>query len=381
MSLTIDFIVLCVFLIIPGVIFKRFYFYDEFSKQFSIREPLYNTLFYAIIPGIVVQIVGYVIYSSVHNQVDIVLCINSIKAIFSKEVGTNNHLSILNNTNINFLFYHQISVCMLALVLGFSLSRLIRFFKLDRKTRILRFKNEWYYIFSGEILEFKKFRTHFSNVQFSNIIEGDQFLTHIDVAIDAPNGFEFYSGFLVDYALKDSDPTELDKLFLRRACRYIPIENDQENSQDSIKSNDKENIQKLDSSNIHLRGKKVAIPGHIFILETDKLLNLNVTYIPRKKTKEQVKKGSAFEVFLNILIPITIFWLWIEIGFEINGLVSFLLYPVDLNFDMLNWVDKIILALALNYSLSVIPPSTKSKGYVALLGVLFLVLFWLLAIW
>lgn len=392
MSLTIDFIVLCVFLIIPGVIFKRFYFYDEFSKQFSIREPLYNTLFYAIIPGIVVQIVGYVIYSFVHGNINYFHCIECVKEIFSKEPLNEGHIINIHKQNIHRLFFHLFDVCVLALVLGIFLSRTVRYLNLDKKTRILRFQNNWFYLFNGEILEFKKFKPHFKNVILNKQPGQQQVLTLVDVAIEAPAGFEFYSGFLVDYALKDSDPTELDKLYLKGASRYIMV--------------DKDSTNMTDFSNIHLRGKKVAIPGHVFVLETDKLLNLNVTYItketlteintdserdPKQERKEEPKEKpkerllvvlkNLITYFLNIFLPITSLWLWVEIVFKIEGVVSILLYPARLSLEMIDWIDKIMLGLSLSYFLAGLTPSTKSKGFAAIFGVIFLVIFLLLAKW
>jgi hypothetical protein len=41
--------------------------------------------------------------------------------------------------------------------LGYGTHYLVRKYKLDRKTRLLRFKNEWYCLLSGEVLEFKEF--------------------------------------------------------------------------------------------------------------------------------------------------------------------------------------------------------------------------------
>jgi hypothetical protein len=397
-SLTIDFIVLCVFLIIPGVIFKRFYFYNEFSKQFSIREPLYNTLFYAIIPGIVVQIIGYLLYSFVHGTINYFYCIECVKEIFSKDPVNEGHIINIHKQNIHRLFFHLFDVCVLALVLGIFLSRTVRYLNLDKKTRILRFQNNWFYLFNGEILEFKKFKPHFKNVILNKQPGQQQVLTLVDVAIEAPAGFEFYSGFLVDYALKDSDPTELDKLYLKGASRYLMV--------------DKNDSSITDFSNIHLRGKKVNIPGHIFVLETDKLLNLNVSYVTReniikiekekeknkeeqKANEEQVvekvednnkqlgieeektitKEDSYFTKLTYLTLLISMLWLWIEFFFNINGALFNLLKLFKIDLFELGLLKKITLILALNYMLSALIPNTKSKLLMALLGVILLIVF------
>lgn len=48
------------------------------------------------------------------------------------------------------IFWYFSSLYLSAATLGLLLHRGVRYFQLDKKTRILRFKNEWFYLLSGE---------------------------------------------------------------------------------------------------------------------------------------------------------------------------------------------------------------------------------------
>lgn len=63
MNFTFGFIVFFVSIIIPGILFRRFYFYGEFSKQFNTKDPVLHSIYFSIIPGIILQIFGIIIYS------------------------------------------------------------------------------------------------------------------------------------------------------------------------------------------------------------------------------------------------------------------------------------------------------------------------------
>src|SRR5690554_7532128 len=67
MAITLDFFLLFLLFIIPGLVFKRLYFFGEFSKQFSLKDNAYTILFFSFIPGIFFQVLGYLVYWLVHD--------------------------------------------------------------------------------------------------------------------------------------------------------------------------------------------------------------------------------------------------------------------------------------------------------------------------
>lgn len=62
MSITIGFIALFISIVIPGLLFFRFYYYGEFSKQFTTKDQISKIFFFSIIPGIIIQIHSLLIY-------------------------------------------------------------------------------------------------------------------------------------------------------------------------------------------------------------------------------------------------------------------------------------------------------------------------------
>ncbi|THF48460.1 hypothetical protein E6C50_14345 [Flavobacterium supellecticarium] len=64
MNLTLGFIAFFIAIVIPGILFRRFFFYGEFSKQFNTKDPVLHSIFFSIIPGIVIQLVCFTIYAA-----------------------------------------------------------------------------------------------------------------------------------------------------------------------------------------------------------------------------------------------------------------------------------------------------------------------------
>lgn len=304
MDITIGFITIFISIIIPGLLFRRFFYFSEFSKQFSTKETVYQSIFYSIIPGIIIQIIGALLYYIFRSsKLDIPNIYTIYIDILNASTTLNdNTISFLNNSLWLFLI-HIFNIYILAVILGIFISRLIRYFKLDIVTKIFRFKNQWYYIFSGEILLMKKFKSAFDIV---GNIEGDKNLststTYADVLIENSSGTrELYTGFVIDYDLNNDDISKLERIYLLDAIRYKKIRKRKKSGKEVYKT------------------KKIVIPGEIFILKGKDIININLTYLPSFK-KEQIlknklsKKQKIYSWILNIsstliflLFPVVIF--------------------------------------------------------------------------
>jgi hypothetical protein len=94
MSFTIDFLLLIILVVIPGLLFKRFYFQGEFSKQFSTKDSVYKSVFYSIIPGVLIQLIGYLIYVGVrkHDFTN-----NDLICVFKELFGSSDNYSNITN--------------------------------------------------------------------------------------------------------------------------------------------------------------------------------------------------------------------------------------------------------------------------------------------
>ena len=276
MSFTADFILLFILVVIPGLLFKRFFFYGEFSKQFTTKESIYKSLFYSIIPGIILQLFAYWFYISVRTcqftNEDILIV---FKELFSPKSEYSECTKLFFSDGFNYFLLHELNVFVLAIFAGHLVARLIRFFKLDIHFKILRFQNQWYYIFSGEIRDFRKFK-HLKRImgessEGNNEKEQKSLPPYADILVENGGEQVLYTGFIVDYDLNYENLNELDKIYLKGASRYR-----------DFRSGDIE-------SGLEVRGSKtkVSIKGDVFILKADKVLNINLTFIPINKVESE----------------------------------------------------------------------------------------------
>jgi hypothetical protein len=353
MEVTIGFITIFISIIIPGLLFRRFFYFSEFSKQFSTKETVYQSIFYSIIPGIVVQIFGAILYYLIRNPK---LNIKEIYVIYGDILNANVNLKedtigFLNN-NFGIYLIHILNIYILSVILGIFISRLIRYYKLDIITKIFRFKNQWYYIFSGEILLMKKFKSAFDIV--GNISGNKNLLTsttYADILIENSSGRrELYTGFVVDYDLNNDDISVLERIYLLNTVRYKKIK----------KSKNGKEIVKTKTKNI---------PGEIFILKGKDIINMNLTYIPSLK-KELIieslasKKQNIYNKIINSSSIFTVVILPIILFFNNDLIINFLTFNDDykINIEGFNFWGKTLFYFIIIQLISIfLPYKTNEK--------------------
>lgn len=304
MNLTLGFIAFFISIVIPGILFRRFFFYGEFSKQFNTKDPVLHSIFFSIIPGIVIQIIAFVIYSiSVgfdSSYLDVFTIFRDITSDGTN--GTQDVTKEFINNNIITFFLYSICVFVFASFVGWISSRIIRALKWDKKHKIFRYNNQWYYIFSGEVLNMKKFEEA-HNVSFKNN-KGqvqDTLMTYADILVSVSeqnDRKELYTGYVVDYDLKSDDITQLDKIYLIDTHRYKKKE----------KEIDKDGVEMIDENPTQSRNR-LRVPGDIFVLNAKNIVNLNLTYIPslkKKIEKEAKQQRRYFKIQVAYLILIVL---------------------------------------------------------------------------
>lgn len=159
MNLTLGFIAFFVSIIIPGILFRRFFFYGEFSKQFNTKDPVLHSMFFSVIPGIVIQIIAFIIYNlSLGFETTYEDVFTIFRDITSDGTnGTQQATKDFINDDLITFFLYSLGVFLFASFTGWFCSRIIRALKWDKKYKLFRYNNQWYYIFSGEVLNMKKF--------------------------------------------------------------------------------------------------------------------------------------------------------------------------------------------------------------------------------
>lgn len=322
MNLTIGFIAFFISIVIPGILFRRFFFYGEFSKQFNTKDPVLHSIFFSIIPGILMQLICVFIYNLFIGFDSSYLDVFTVFRDITSD-GTNGTQKptedFLNNDIITFLLYSLFAFSFSSF-LGWACSRFIRVRHWDKKYKLYRFKNQWYYVFSGEILKMKKFKeAHKDSFKTDKGKEQDTLITYADILVsvsDQNDRKELYTGYVVDYDLKSDDITQLDKIYLIDTHRYKKknkiLDKDGVEIKDKTETKENEDRDKKPT----LSRNRFKVPGDVFVLNANNIVNLNLTYIPsikkrfEKKIKEvKIQKRYTWiqRIYLGLIFIIILF--------------------------------------------------------------------------
>ncbi len=273
MEFTLGFITLLVSIVVPGLLFQRFYYYGEFSKQFSTKENVYKSVFYSIVPGFFIQIFGawlYLFFRGVaKTNSEIIIIFNNI--LNGNFVLGSNTIDFINN-KLQLYLLHTLNIYILSILIGVAFSRIIRLLEWDRKYKLLRFKNQWYYIFSGEVLTMNKFKLAPKIIgKLYGVDDITTSSTYADILIDTNVGSQkLYSGYVVDYDLDSENISNLEKIYLLDAHRYKHHE----------------------VRGMNIKVEKVKIPGDVFVILAKNILNINLTYVPSLAKKKNVLRKN-----------------------------------------------------------------------------------------
>lgn len=279
MNISLGFFVVVVLIIFPGLIFRRLFFYGEFSKEFKAGHNLITLLSISAVPGFVILVLTFFTYSYLFVAIDIGEVIDKFKDLSSPDFRLTNS----DDTPVNELLNHKAApflgfLYLISIIIGSLSGRLIRFSQLDTKFKIFRFKNYWFYLLNGQQYKFKKLR-HLRESNKRHVF------TKADVLIDSNSKTHLYSGIVVDYELSENDSTSLNKIMLQNAVRY------------SLKED---------------KRVPVEIPGNLLIVDCQDLKNINLTYVfEETKSVLQSKIPTTIELVFSyliiLLIPIFIF--------------------------------------------------------------------------
>lgn len=301
---------------LSGLIFLRFYFIGEFSKQFNTRVPIIRLAFYALIPGLIVFSLGIVIYSACWPKFELSQALEIYVDLLNPKGRFSSQTKHFLDYNLTAFVCYNLTSYAFAMFAGFLLHFLVQKTNLDKKSKLFRFKNTWYYVFSGEILKFKKFLNADPNLQL-NSIEKKQHsrVTYADVLCEENGKSKLYTGYVVDYELDQENMHQLDRIYLLDAHRF-----DKNPSPSRIQGS-------FIRKDIH---------GHLFVIDYKNVINLNLTYVPSKRRKKDhdrqmsILTSRASLYFGTLLGVILVSLLWLGV------------LPIDTN-----WVENIFLSLTI----------------------------------
>ncbi len=248
-------VILFLLFIFPGIVFRRFYYVGEFSKQFNSSNWI-NTFYISLIPGLFIQIFSYIIfinliYKKINPQESQGFNnYNFLNTIHLKLRSNSLPKELFNFDSISWVLSYMLVVILISFIIAQVCWIIVRNLDWDKKFSPLRFNNYWHYYLSGESLKFKEFRGILPNQKV--------LLTEADVLVDIGNeGTKLYKGFLRQHTIcKNSG--DLKAIYLTDVRRYrkdLPPDNIRE------------------------------VPGHIMIIPAEKILNINLTFITREDNK------------------------------------------------------------------------------------------------
>lgn len=237
----------------PGFLFRRFYFTEEFSKEYF-KQSVTDLIFSSILPGFLIHFLGYLLFIKGRNEIDVFTIGTLLSGTSDADKVTRAFKAVYEKSP--YIISYFVGVSILGMITGFLSKLVVRNFKLDRKIKLFRFQNEWHYIFSGEILDFPKVAGKADDIDCS----------YVDALVKTDEGTVIYSGLLTDYILTKEGG--IDRIYLSSVKRRFlkddiiygpgnPTEQKQDNTEDK---------------------RYYYLPGQFFIIPYNMIINLHITY-------------------------------------------------------------------------------------------------------
>jgi len=232
----------------PGIVFRRSYLSLPFSRKFN-QTSLIDDISWSVIPAFIIHAIG-IWYINNKTQFSVDFSVYEDLLLGRKNVnGGASATSLTSFEKIQYflpqILQYHFYIFAFSFTGGHITRKLVIYFKLDRCFRFLRFSNEWYYLFSGGILDFGNIEGKSDNIK----------TIYIDLLKSTNEGHIIYTGILAEYNMAAGGG--LDSICLSNVSRK------------ELKNN-KVGIEK-------------AIPGKFVVFPYSSVVNINVRYITVEK--------------------------------------------------------------------------------------------------
>jgi len=317
-------------LIIPGFLARRAYYNGEFSKEINWSRNTFSNFLSSLLVGIITVSVFVLIYNLIStskisfdgilNLLDTYFIGDQYPRVISIKKRFDGFTEVFGSKYLPFIGFSYF----FSLIIGFLFNRIVMTFDLDIKFKLLRFSNNWHYLTSGRILRLEKvdLPSEYKKYKVKN--------TFFDILV-AENGDKttLYSGLHADYEVSSVDVNKLEKIHLLQAARY--------------KKNEEGMIERKE------------IPGNLFTIMGDRILNINTTYICYSETEFLKMRFKPYKIIFfsfQILRILTFFFM--------SGIFIFSLKIFSnewFNYLLIkNWFYKLVVLLSINILLGLAIP-------------------------
>ena len=274
MSFAFSAIVLFI-LFLPGIAFRRFYFSEEFSNEYY-KESFFAVFVSTIVPSLIFQALwlnlAYSLYGlqyfgfwesleslETNELIFKAYCVEvspSFKLLGGLVSGSPTQDSFASlQKYLSWVSLYHGSMVLFSGIVGYVGRKLVRFYKLDRRYKIFRYRNFWHYFLRGEFYDFPR-----AEIQLTENSTEDIDFRFVDIVVNIGGQQYLYDGILVDYEL--SKDGGLDTISLTDTKR-------RKLTDDGID----ENGQIIDNSS-----KYYEVKGHVVLFKYSEISNINMTY-------------------------------------------------------------------------------------------------------
>lgn len=244
MEIALGTVIFIFLLVIPNIVFRRFFYTGPFSQEYFKSTPFLSFIS-SIVPGFLFHVsFFYILLLLVPTYFSdlggfFLLFISPVEYFSQRDA-----IPALKNI-LKFIFHYNLFLWLYVMFIAIIIKSIIRRFRLDRKFKLFRFRNSWHYIFSGEILDFPYIRGKASNISF----------TYLDVMVNINGETIIYTGLYYDHEVS-SDSYHLESLLISEVTRRFV------NNPPKIKS----------------KNGRSSIPGDYLLIPGESIVNMNVSY-------------------------------------------------------------------------------------------------------
>ncbi len=142
-------------LVLPGVVFRYTYSRGSWgwTSPVSFRS-VSDELAYGAIFAVALHYLWLLLAHLIGYSADFYSLLAFLTGNFGPNDSAYNHVLLSVARNASAIGFYFLSLIGFSAVSGRLSHALVRKLELDRNTQVLRFKNEWYYLLSGEVLSF-----------------------------------------------------------------------------------------------------------------------------------------------------------------------------------------------------------------------------------
>lgn len=230
-------------ILLPGISFRKGYFSEEFSNQYTIRDffqLFINTLFPSFIAYFIFLPVVFFPFGYYYDLGTLLGILSSNDELVESSIEKIEQFSLQ-------ILIFQILINSFSFLTGYFLRNFVLHHSFDARNKFFRYKNIWHYLLSAKFMLFER-----SQIELQENSINDVDVTYLDALIVLGDYSFIYTGILVDYEL--SEDGSLDLLYIKDAQRKLI-----EHSPSDTNYKD--------------------INGHIIILKYKDVVNLNLSFI------------------------------------------------------------------------------------------------------